>query len=173
MIISSGYNIAGPEVEAALLSHADVLECAVIGVSDKERGMIGEAQVVLAKGRTASDELAKRLQDHVKAAIAPYKYPRRTVFVEAMPKTQTGKIQRFRLRQEGRGQSLNDQSRNTPGSYWTSSCIEASCMEVTGSPAAAIVVRILTICPVKAGKPSTSSPMSTATSSSVSTAIEA
>ncbi len=99
MIISSGYNIAGPEVEAALLSHADVLECAVVGAPDEERGMIVEAHVVLAKGRTGSDERVKLLQDHVKSVIAPYKYPRRVLFVEALPKTQTGKIQRFRLRQ--------------------------------------------------------------------------
>jgi len=100
MIISAGYNIAGPEVEAALLSHTDVAECAVIGAADEERGMIVEAHVVLAKGRTGDERQAKTLQDHVKATIAPYKYPRRIVFIEALPKTQTGKIQRFRLRKE-------------------------------------------------------------------------
>jgi 2-aminobenzoate-CoA ligase len=100
MIISAGYNIAGPEVEAALLSHASVKECAVIGVTDEQRGQIVEAHVVLAAG-VAGDELTcKALQDHVKATIAPYKYPRSVKFVEALPKTQTGKIQRFRLRQE-------------------------------------------------------------------------
>jgi 2-aminobenzoate-CoA ligase len=97
MIISAGYNIAGPEVEAALLSHPDVLECAVIGVADEERGQIVEAHVVLAEGRAADDAMAKLLQDHVKRVIAPYKYPRRVIFVRALPKTQTGKIQRFRL----------------------------------------------------------------------------
>jgi 2-aminobenzoate-CoA ligase len=97
MIISAGYNIAGPEVEAALLSHPDVLECAVIGVADEERGPIVEAHVVLAEGRAADDAMAKLLQDHVKRVIAPYKYPRRVIFVRALPKTQTGKIQRFRL----------------------------------------------------------------------------
>ena len=98
MIISAGYNIAGPEVEAALLSHPDVLECAVIGVADEERGQIVEAHVVLAEGRAADGLMVKLLQDHVKRVIAPYKYPRRVIFVRALPKTQTGKIQRFRLR---------------------------------------------------------------------------
>jgi 2-aminobenzoate-CoA ligase len=100
MIISAGYNIAGPEVEAALLAHADVLECAVIGVSDAERGQIVEAHVVLADGVAPDTETAKRLQDHVKATIAPYKYPRSVRFTTALPKTQTGKIQRFLLRNQ-------------------------------------------------------------------------
>ena len=99
MIISSGYNIAGPEVEAALLSHPDVKECAVIGVSDEERGQIVQAHIVLKDGVAPSADCAKRLQDHVKATIAPFKYPRSVKFIEALPKTQTGKIQRFRLRQ--------------------------------------------------------------------------
>jgi 2-aminobenzoate-CoA ligase len=98
MIISAGYNIAGPEVEAALLTHADVAECAVIGVADAERGQIVQAHVVLADGVAPDDETAKRLQDHVKATIAPYKYPRSVTFTPALPKTQTGKIQRFLLR---------------------------------------------------------------------------
>ena len=98
MIISAGYNIAGPEVEAALLSHPDVLECAVIGRPDEERGQIVEAHVVLAAGRTGDAVMIKALQDHVKRVIAPYKYPRAVLFVQALPKTQTGKIQRFRLR---------------------------------------------------------------------------
>ncbi len=98
MIISSGYNIAGPEVEAALLSHAAVAECAVIGAVDEQRGQIVQAHVVLAQGFAADGELARQLQDHVKAVIAPYKYPRSVLFVETLPKTQTGKIQRFRLR---------------------------------------------------------------------------
>ncbi|QBX99399.1 2-aminobenzoate-CoA ligase [Rhodophyticola sp. CCM32] len=97
MIISSGYNIAGPEVEAALLSHAHVAECAVIGAPDADRGMIVEAHVVLADG-DPTPETAKLLQDHVKAMIAPYKYPRRVVFAEGLPKTATGKIQRFLLK---------------------------------------------------------------------------
>ena len=101
MIISAGYNIAGPEVEAALLTNADVLECAVIGVADAERGQIVQAHVVLADGVAPDDETAKRLQDHVKATIAPYKYPRSVKFTTALPKTQTGKIQRFLLRNPG------------------------------------------------------------------------
>lgn len=98
MIISAGYNIAGPEVEAALLSHPAVLECAVIGATDEDRGQIVEAHVVLASGQTGDALMVKLLQDHVKATIAPYKYPRRVVFTDSLPKTQTGKIQRFRLK---------------------------------------------------------------------------
>jgi 2-aminobenzoate-CoA ligase len=98
MIISSGYNIAGPEVETALLSHPDVKECAVVGVPDEERGQIVQAHVVLKDGVAANAECVKRLQDHVKATIAPFKYPRSVKFIDALPKTQTGKIQRFRLR---------------------------------------------------------------------------
>ncbi|MCC5989013.1 MAG: benzoate-CoA ligase family protein [Pararhodobacter sp.] len=101
MIISSGYNIAGPEVEAALLAHDDVLECAVIGAPDDERGAIVEAHVVLAEGVAGDDATRKRLQDHVKNTIAPYKYPRRVIFTTELPKTSTGKIQRFRLREGG------------------------------------------------------------------------
>ncbi|PWC33388.1 benzoate-CoA ligase family protein [Azospirillum sp. TSO35-2] len=99
MIISSGYNIAGPEVEAALLTHPEVRECAVIGVADDQRGQIVQAHVVLAPGVVPDDATAKRLQDHVKATIAPYKYPRSVVFVDALPKTATGKLQRFRLKE--------------------------------------------------------------------------
>ncbi len=99
MIISAGYNIAGPEVEAALLSHPAVLECAVIGAADAERGQVVEAHVVLTAGQTGDALMVKLLQDHVKSVIAPYKYPRRVVFVAALPKTQTGKIQRYRLRE--------------------------------------------------------------------------
>ncbi len=98
MIVSAGYNIAGPEVEAALLAHPDVQECAVIGLPDAERGQIVAAHVVLSPGAPASDLTVRLLQDHVKATIAPYKYPRRVVFTDALPKTATGKIQRFRLR---------------------------------------------------------------------------
>jgi 2-aminobenzoate-CoA ligase len=101
MIISAGYNIAGPEVEAALLSHPAVLECAVIGSPDEERGQIVEAHVVLAAGHDPGELLVKILQDHVKRTIAPYKYPRRVIFTDALPKTQTGKIQRFRLKENG------------------------------------------------------------------------
>ena len=100
MIISSGYNIAGPEVEAALLAHTDVAECAVIGVADEDRGQIVQAHVVLVAGVAASDAVIVALQEHVKATIAPFKYPRSVVFVESLPKTATGKIQRFRLREQ-------------------------------------------------------------------------
>ncbi|MGR3344529.1 MAG: AMP-binding protein [Paracoccaceae bacterium] len=99
MIISSGYNIAGPEVEAALLAHPQVFECAVIGVPNAERGHIVQAHVVLVDGVKASDSIAKSLQEHVKTTIAPYKYPRSVVFCAALPKTQTGKIQRFLLKE--------------------------------------------------------------------------
>jgi 2-aminobenzoate-CoA ligase len=102
MIISAGYNIAGPEVEAALLSHAFVVECAVIGAPDEGRGQIVEAHIVLAQGVDRSVDTVRSLQDHVKAVIAPYKYPRSIVFCDGLPKTATGKIQRFRLREEGR-----------------------------------------------------------------------
>jgi 2-aminobenzoate-CoA ligase len=97
MIISSGYNIAGPEVEAALLSHPAVAECAVVGTPDPDRGMLVEAHVVLANEKP-SDAVVKALQDHVKTTIAPYKYPRSVKFCEALPKTATGKIQRFMLK---------------------------------------------------------------------------
>ncbi|HIC65320.1 MAG TPA: 2-aminobenzoate-CoA ligase [Paracoccus sp.] len=97
VIVSSGYNIAGPEVEAALLAHEDVSECAVIGTPDPERGAIVQAHVVLRDGVLPGDAMTKRLQDHVKAMIAPYKYPRSIVFRAELPKTQSGKIQRFRL----------------------------------------------------------------------------
>jgi len=98
MIVSAGYNIAGPEVEAALLMHIDVAECGVIGAPDEERGQIVEAHIVLKAGVVGDAACIKRLQDHVKATIAPYKYPRSIKFIEALPKTQTGKIQRFRLK---------------------------------------------------------------------------
>ncbi len=99
IIISSGYNIAGPEVEQALLSHEAVLECGVIGAPDDLRGTIVQAHVVLREAIEASDDLVKSLQDHVKATIAPYKYPRSVKFISELPKTQTGKIQRFRLKE--------------------------------------------------------------------------
>src|SRR5215207_871912 len=100
MIVSSGYNIAGPEVEQALLGHPDVVECAVVGAPDPDRGQVVKAYVVLRDG-AASDEPARRaLQDYVKATIAPYKYPRQLEFRESLPKTQTGKLQRYKLRQE-------------------------------------------------------------------------
>ncbi|QFU16502.1 benzoate-CoA ligase family protein [Microvirga thermotolerans] len=99
MIVSAGYNIAGPEVEAALLTHPAVAECGVVGVPDAERGMIVKAYVVLRDGHAPGPELTKALQDHVKAEIAPYKYPRAIEYMDRLPRTQTGKLQRFALRQ--------------------------------------------------------------------------
>ncbi len=98
MIISAGYNIAGPEVEAALLTHQAVAECGVVGAPDDERGQITKAYVVLRPGFTGDAALTLALQDYVKAAIAPYKYPRAIEYVGALPRTQTGKLQRFELR---------------------------------------------------------------------------
>jgi 2-aminobenzoate-CoA ligase len=96
MIISAGHNIGAPEVENALLTHAAIAEAAVIGVPDEERGQIVKAFVVLKPGAQASERM---LQDHVKATIAPYKYPRAVEFVAELPKTHTGKLQRFKLRE--------------------------------------------------------------------------
>ena len=98
LIVASGYNIAGPEVEQALLMHDAVAECAVVGQSCDERGTIVAAHVVLKQPLLAGEEMVKELQNFVKLTIAPYKYPRAVHFTEALPKTQTGKIQRFRLR---------------------------------------------------------------------------
>jgi len=99
MIISAGYNIAGPEVEEALLRHPAVAEAAVVGAPDEERGMLVKAVVVLQPGVELGPEPAKALQDFVKSQIAPYKYPRAIEFAEALPRTATGKLQRFRLRE--------------------------------------------------------------------------
>ncbi|PRY66379.1 2-aminobenzoate-CoA ligase [Vreelandella songnenensis] len=99
MIISAGYNIAGPEVESALLAHPAVKECAVIGATDPERGQIVEAFVVLNAGFEEDDACRQALQDFVKQTIAPYKYPRSVRFIDTLPKTATGKVQRFRLTQ--------------------------------------------------------------------------
>jgi len=104
MIISAGYNISGPEVENVMLLHPRVKECAVVGLPDDERGQVVSAFVVLADGASAGPELAKDMQDFVKREIAPYKYPRRVEFVDALPRTATGKLQRFRLR-KGEGES--------------------------------------------------------------------
>jgi 2-aminobenzoate-CoA ligase len=101
MIISAGYNIAGPEVENALLRHPAVQECAVVGLPDEDRGMVVTAYVVVGPEVDRTEETAKALQDFVKAQIAPYKYPRVVHFVDALPKTATGKLQRFALRQQG------------------------------------------------------------------------
>jgi len=98
MIITSGYNVGGPEVEDALLKHPAVAECGVIGLPDEERGMIVKAFVVLKPGHEAGEALVKSLQDHVKATLAPFKYPRQIEFRASLPRTETGKLQRFKLR---------------------------------------------------------------------------
>ncbi len=98
MIISAGYNIAGPEVEDALLAHPAVAECGVIGAPDEERGTIVKAYVVLKAANEKNEQMKKTLHEHVKAAIATYKYPRAIEFVDALPRTETGKLQRFKLR---------------------------------------------------------------------------
>jgi 2-aminobenzoate-CoA ligase len=100
MIISAGYNIAGPEVEDALLRHEAVAECGVVGVPDAERGNVVAAYVVLKPGHASGEAMVKALQEHVKSVIAPYKYPRRIEFVETLPRTETGKLQRFVLRKK-------------------------------------------------------------------------
>ncbi|MBP6019886.1 MAG: AMP-binding protein [Burkholderiaceae bacterium] len=98
MIVSAGYNIAGPEVEGSLLSHEAVAECGVVGHPDPERGCIVKAFVVLKPGYAGDEAMIKKLQDYVKAHIAPYKYPRSIVFLDSLPRTETGKLQRFALR---------------------------------------------------------------------------
>ena len=98
MIISAGYNIAGPEVEGALLTHPAVAECGVIGAPDAERGTVVKAFVVLKKEYRRGEGTVRELQEHVKKAIAPYKYPRAIEFVDTLPRTETGKLQRFKLR---------------------------------------------------------------------------
>jgi 2-aminobenzoate-CoA ligase len=100
IIVSSGYNIAGPEVEDALLMHDAVAECAVVGAPDMDRGQIVRAFVVLKQGHAASETLSRELQEFVKETVAPYKYPRAVEFVDSLPKTQTGKVQRFKLREQ-------------------------------------------------------------------------
>ena len=99
MIITSGYNVGGPEVEDALLKHPAVSECGVIGAPDDERGMIVKAFVVLQPGQQPSADMTRLLQEHVKATLAPFKYPRHIEFVSTLPRTETGKLQRFKLRQ--------------------------------------------------------------------------
>jgi len=99
MIITAGYNVGGPEVEDALLKHPAVAECGVVGKTDVERGMIIKAYCVLRPPHEGDSELVKLLQDHVKASLAPYKYPREISFVTQLPRTETGKLQRFKLRQ--------------------------------------------------------------------------
>ena len=105
MIITAGYNVAGPEVEAALLAHPSVAECGVVGRPDDERGMVIVAYVVLKPGQASDSTQTKALQDHVKHTLAPYKYPRNVVFVDKLPRTETGKLQRFALRKLAAGAS--------------------------------------------------------------------
>ncbi len=100
MIISAGYNIAGIEIENVLLDHPRVKECGVVGVADPERGHIVKAFVVLRDGSEAGPQMVRELQDFVKREIAPYKYPRAIEFVEQLPRTETGKLQRYKLRQD-------------------------------------------------------------------------
>lgn len=99
LIISSGHNIGAPEVEAAVLTHEQVAECAVIGIPDEDRGQLVKAFVVLREDAVPNEALVQSIQNHVKRSIAPYKYPRLVAFVDALPKTETGKLQRFRLRE--------------------------------------------------------------------------
>ena len=99
MIITAGYNVGGPEVEDALLRHPAVAECGVIGAPDEERGMIVKAYCVLKPGQAGDAAMVRALQEHVKASIAPFKYPRSIEFVASLPRTETGKLQRFKLRQ--------------------------------------------------------------------------
>jgi 2-aminobenzoate-CoA ligase len=101
MIVSSGYNIGAPEVEEALLKHPAVAECAVVGAPDGQRGQIVKAFVVVRPGHASGDSLTTALQEFVKQTIAPYKYPRAIEYLDALPRTETGKLQRFRLRTEG------------------------------------------------------------------------
>jgi len=98
MIVSGGYNIAGPEIEAALSLHPDVAQCAVVGWPDEDRGQIVKAYVVVREGVEPSSDLARRLQEHVKQTLAPYKYPRAVEFRDSLPLTGTGKLQRHALR---------------------------------------------------------------------------
>ena len=117
MIVSSGYNIAGPEVEEALLQHDAVAECCIVGLPDAERGQLVTAYVVLRDGFSAAPELAAELQDFAKQQIAPYKYPRAVHFVTALPRSSTGKVQRYVLRQQAPGQQAPGQQ--APGSQAT------------------------------------------------------
>src|SRR5690606_2765837 len=97
MIISAGYNIAGPEAEGTLLQHPAVAECAVVGAADAERGQIVKAFIVPKPGFEPSEQLVKNIQDFVKKTIAPYKYPRQVAFRGSLPRTETGKVQRYKL----------------------------------------------------------------------------
>jgi 2-aminobenzoate-CoA ligase len=99
LIITAGYNVAGPEVEEALLAHFAVAECAVVAAPDAERGMVVKAFVVLKENQAGDAAMVRVLQEHVKSALAPFKYPRQVEFLNTLPRTETGKLQRFKLRQ--------------------------------------------------------------------------
>ena len=103
MIITAGYNVGGPEVEDALMRHPAVAECGVVGQPDDERGMVVKAYCVLKPGHTGDDTLVQALQEHVKTTLAPYKYPREIEFLDKLPRTETGKLQRYLLRQRAQG----------------------------------------------------------------------
>ncbi|MCT8972346.1 benzoate-CoA ligase family protein [Microbaculum marinisediminis] len=115
MIVSSGYNIAGPEVEGALLTHPAVAFCGVVGSPDRERGQIVKAYIQLKDGYTGSPELAVELQTHVKNEVAPYKYPRAIAFVDALPRTETGKLKRVTLREIARAEAAESVSQSKAG----------------------------------------------------------
>jgi len=100
IILTAGYNVSGPEVEEALMKHPAVADCAVVGAPDDDRGQIVKAFVVLKAGETGDEAMVKTLQEFVKQVIAPYKYPRAIEFKESLPRTNTGKLQRFVLRRQ-------------------------------------------------------------------------
>jgi acetyl-CoA synthetase len=108
VIKSSGYRIGPFEVESAMLEHPSVLECAITGVPDPDRGTVVKATVILTKGWTPSEELKRELQNHVKKTTAPYKYPRIIEFVAELPKTISGKIRRVQIRAEDSGKPRGD-----------------------------------------------------------------
>ncbi|MDO9434917.1 AMP-binding protein [Hydrogenophaga sp.] len=114
MIITAGYNVAGPEVEATLLQHPAVAECGVVGKPDEDRGQIVVAYVVLKPNEPADAAQTKALQDHVKQQMAPYKYPREVIFVSQLPRTETGKLQRFALRQQATQHATQQEKQGTP-----------------------------------------------------------
>jgi 2-aminobenzoate-CoA ligase len=103
IILTAGYNVAGPEVENALLEHPAVAECAVVGMPDAQRGTIVKAFVVLESGYNGDEAMARTLQEFVKQHIAPYKYPWVIEFCDKLPRADTGKIQRYKLRQHEQG----------------------------------------------------------------------
>lgn len=108
MIVSAGYNIAGPEVESVLLAHPAVAECGVVGAPNEKRGHVVRAYVVLRPGQSGDAAMTKTLQDYVKATVAPYKYPRQIEYVSALPRTQTGKLQRFELRKHAADHAVKE-----------------------------------------------------------------